>query len=159
MTQELEFASVEIATLWGYLCQTMDRMTAVAEEVTPAELHWQPPAPDTNSIAVLIVHTLGNIDENLISALAGGTFERNRDAEFVERELTGTELTGQWHALRERLERALAPIQAEVLAETRHHPRRGTITGRDLLLVALTHAREHLGQAELTRDLARAASS
>ncbi len=36
------------------------------------------------------------------------------------------------------------------------HPRRGALTGRDVLIVVARHAVEHLGQAELTRDLARA---
>ena len=43
------------------------------------------------------------------------------------------------------------------LDRERYHARRGTISGRDTLLVAIRHAGEHLGQSELTRDLWRAA--
>ena len=36
------------------------------------------------------------------------------------------------------------------------HPRRGVLTGREVLLIVARHATEHLGRAELTRDLAKA---
>ena len=37
------------------------------------------------------------------------------------------------------------------------HARRGPLTGCEILLVVARHAAEHLGQAELTRDLLNAA--
>ena len=39
---------------------------------------------------------------------------------------------------------------------TRAHPRRGTITGRDVLIVVARHAAEHWGEAQLTRSLLKA---
>lgn len=38
----------------------------------------------------------------------------------------------------------------------RHHPRRGIITGRDVLIVVACHAAEHWGEAQLTRSLMNA---
>jgi hypothetical protein len=35
------------------------------------------------------------------------------------------------------------------------HPRRGDMTGREILIKTVRHAAEHLGHAELTRDLLR----
>ncbi|CAN5843324.1 hypothetical protein BH10CHL1_BH10CHL1_01810 [soil metagenome] len=46
---------------------------------------------------------------------------------------------------------------ADELTRVRSHPRRGQITGREILLVVACHAAEHRGQAELTRDLLFAA--
>jgi hypothetical protein len=40
----------------------------------------------------------------------------------------------------------------------RQHPRRGPLSGREILIVVARHAAEHLGQAELTRDLMKAAT-
>ena len=34
-----------------------------------------------------------------------------------------------------------------------NHPRRGAICGREVLLVVATHVTEHMGHAQLTRDL------
>ena len=36
------------------------------------------------------------------------------------------------------------------------HPRRGQMSGRAILMVVIRHAAEHMGHAELTRDLIRA---
>ncbi|MCB0140064.1 MAG: DUF664 domain-containing protein, partial [Caldilineaceae bacterium] len=33
------------------------------------------------------------------------------------------------------------------------HPRRGQMSGRAILMVVMRHAAEHMGHAELTRDL------
>ena len=41
----------------------------------------------------------------------------------------------------------------------RDHPRYGTISGRELLVLVATHAAEHYGQAQLTRDLLKAQRS
>ena len=39
------------------------------------------------------------------------------------------------------------------LDRERVHPRRGLLTGREILIVVARHAAEHLAHAELTRDL------
>jgi hypothetical protein len=39
-------------------------------------------------------------------------------------------------------------LSAEVV-----HPRRGRLSGFEVLVIALRHAAEHMGQAELTREL------
>lgn len=152
-------AHPEIAALWSFLNGTLNRFAAVANEAPDAELHWKPPAEETNSIAVLLVHTLGNVEENVLEILGGQPVQRDRDGEFADRDLTGGELAGQWQALRPRLQHVLASLPVRELERVRQHPRRGPLTGREVLLVAITHANEHLGQAELTRDFARAAQS
>lgn len=155
--QTTTFPTQEIASLWRFLTETIDRFVAVAVEAPAPMLHWAPPAPDTNSIAVLLVHTLGNIEENVLEILGGEPVNRQREAEFVESDLTGAHLAERWNALRPRLEQKLAALPDGELERERFHQRRGTISGRDTLLVAIRHAGEHLGQSELTRDLWRAA--
>ena len=42
------------------------------------------------------------------------------------------------------------------LDAAREHPRRGTLTGRDVLIVVARHTAEHWGEAQLTRSLMKA---
>ena len=50
-------------------------------------------------------------------------------------------------------------LRAEVdLDGARPHPRRGIITGRDVLIVVARHTAEHWGEAQLTRSLMKARS-
>ena len=82
---------------------------------------------------------------------------RDRDAEFVENDLTGSDLVERMTALTGRLETFLVGLDDDRLDVVLNHPRRGEISARSILLQATTHGREHLGHVELTRDLARAA--
>jgi uncharacterized damage-inducible protein DinB len=147
------FSNLEAATFWRYIASSLDRLVALGTALTHEGLHWRPPAPEANSIAMLIFHTLGNAVENILEVLCGVPVERDRDAEFAARAVTGDELAARWSALRPRLEGALSQLGQDELDRMRTHPRRGTVTGREVLVVVARHAAEHLGQAELTRDL------
>lgn len=61
--------------------------------------------------------------------------------------------------LRLELEGVLKAMTAALLNETVEHGWRGPIARREVLIVVARHAAEHLGQAELTRDLALASNS
>ncbi len=56
------------------------------------------------------------------------------------------------------IETALASLPAGALEGERRHPRRGPLTGRELLLVVTRHAAEHWGEAQLTLNLLKARS-
>jgi len=60
-----------------------------------------------------------------------------------------------WRELRARRETALAALPAGELDRERPQPRRGPLTGREVLLVVARHAAEHWGEAQLTRSLMR----
>ncbi|MEX2314637.1 MAG: DinB family protein [Thermomicrobiales bacterium] len=150
---DTRFTSPEAASFWHYISSSLGRLVQLAETIAPDGLHWSPPASSTNSIAVLAVHTLGNAEENILQTLCGQTMGRSRAGEFVERLSTADELLERWQDLRPRLESALAQLSAFDMDNERLHPRRGAIPGREVLIVVARHAAEHLGQAELTRDL------
>jgi len=152
-----EFASPEAASFWRYISSSLDRLVALAHAIDPDALHWSPPAHDANSIAVLVVHTLGNAEENILETLCGESVDRDRSGEFANRSIAAEDLHWRWHDLRPRLELALAGLQSDDLGELRSHPRRGSIPVREVLMVVARHAAEHLGHAELTRDLWNAA--
>ncbi|MGH2613987.1 MAG: DinB family protein [Thermomicrobiales bacterium] len=116
-----------------------------------AELNWKP-APETNSIAVLVVHTLGSEAEVLrVTAKAAG--ERDRDAEFRATAENAEDLLRELDQADSYLE-ALAPrITAENLAAELARGEREPQTGLHWLVNNYGHAREHLGHIQLTRQL------
>lgn len=148
-----DFACPEVAVFWRYISSSVERLVRVAGDIDVPGLHWRPPATDTNSIAVLVTHTMGNAEENILETLCGERVGRQREGEFVPQQITAAELADEWSALRPRLAHALAALPCNAMDRQVEHPRRGQISGREVLIVVARHAAEHLGQAELTRDL------
>ena len=146
----------ESLLFWRYIASSLDRLVAVLDGLDTAELAWRPPAAEANSLYALVVHTLGNAEENLLETLGGQPIGRDRAGEFAAGGDLAT-VTAKWDALRPRLAAMLAALPDGALDATYQHPRRGSISGRDILIVVARHAAEHLGQAELTRDLLRTA--
>lgn len=142
---------------WRYIASSIDRLVAVAEGLDDDELDWLPPAPETSSVYALAMHTMGNAEENLLGTLGGQPITRDRDGEFADFATAQVTVAARWDALRPRLAASLAALPPGALDADYPHPRRGSISGRDILIVVARHAAEHLGQAELTRDLLRAA--
>ncbi len=148
-----QVATNEAATFWRYISSSLDRLVTLAMEIDDKGLHWEPPAPETNSTAILAFHTLGNAEENILETLCDQPVNRNRQGEFTARDRSKRKLRERWEDLWPRLEQALTGLPDAALNTPRIHPRRGCIDGREILIVVARHAAEHLGQAELTRDL------
>lgn len=146
----------ESLLFWRYIASSLDRLVAIVDDLGPDDLAWHPPAPGANSLYALAMHTLGNAEENLLGTLGGQPITRDRAGEFADFAATGVAVATRWEALRPRLAALLANLPNDALDAAYPHPRRGTISGRDILIVVARHAAEHLGQAELTRDLLRA---
>jgi DinB superfamily len=112
-------------------------------------LNWKP-LPLANSVAVLIVHTLGS-EREVIHAVRSVAAERDRDAEFKSEAEAGDLLV-----LLDEADRGLELLEAVTAADlTELHPRgdRPPRPGLDWLLGNYGHAREHLAQIELTKQL------
>lgn len=142
---------------WRYIAGSIERLVEMLGELSAAELNWRPPAPDSNSLFVLATHTLANTEENILGTLCGIAVRRRRETEFQAYGPTAEPIQQRWAHLRAEVDAALGTLAPEALRTLRQHPRRGPITGREILLVVARHAAEHLGQAELTRDLMKAA--
>ena len=120
------------------------------------ELNWKP-APETNSIAVLVVHTLGS-EAEVLRVAAKVPSVRDRDAEFRVTVNDAEDLLREIDQADSYLE-ALAPrITAEHLAEELPRGDRPPQTGLHWLLTNYGHAREHLAHIQLTKQLYAQAS-
>jgi uncharacterized damage-inducible protein DinB len=143
----------EVAPSRRLLTEAIERVIAATEGLDTADVNWHP-HPDASSLAALALHILGATEENVMTSLTRTRpTDRNRDDEFAAREETGASLAARWAALRPEIEAAMDVLTAEDLMDTRAHPRFGEMSGRDMLDRLVTHAFEHAGQAELTRQL------
>lgn len=123
-----------------------ERITGLDEEA----LNWQPLA-EANSIAVLVVHTLGS-EREMIRAVRRLATERDRPAEFKAQATAAELLALLEQADREMAEHASA-LTADDLMELRPRGDRPPRPGLEWLLTNYGHAREHLAQIDLTKQL------
>ena len=116
-----------------------------------AALNWIP-GPETNSIAALVVHTLGSEAEVLrtVRALPG---ERDRESEFRRRAETAEELLAALDGGDAYLDELTDGVTAEDLAARRPRGDRPPQTGIYWLISNYGHAREHLAHIQLTKQL------
>jgi DinB superfamily len=138
------------ATTIGTLYRAVhDQMREHVRGMDSGTLNWKP-LPLANSVAVLIVHTLGS-EREVIHAVRSIAAERDRDAEFKS-EAEAADLL----ALLDEADRGLElldSITAADLTEMRPRGDRPPRSGLDWLLSNYGHAREHLAQIELTKQL------
>lgn len=126
------------------------RMRAVVKDLDEIALNGVP-AEGENSIAALITHTLGS-EKGWLHRAAGRPFKRDRKAEFRAK-ASAADLASALDATE--------PLVKDLLLATEEAGYRTTLTlddGRKITVAycvthALTHAAEHVGHAELTRDL------
>jgi hypothetical protein len=135
------------------LLTTLDAMAAVLEGLPDAALDWVP-GPEMNSLAVLIVHTLGSTRFWVGDVALGDESHRVRSTEFAASGLTVRTLQRQIADTRAYLYEALTHFRLEDLAQMRPVPGRDEqFTVAWALLHALEHANQHLGHAQITRQM------
>lgn len=147
----------ELAQVWPYVEQTLERMMTVVHGCSIEQLNWRPPAPETNSVYILAIHTLANARMNTLQVLCGRDIERDRDAEFRAVANETNAAIPEWPAIRDELRAAVAALPGDAMDRVCSHPVGGEVTGREVVMLLARHAAEHVGHAELTRDLASAA--
>lgn len=158
---------------YDYICTAVDRIFATLDGLDAEQLNWTPIAGETSSLYVLGVHIIGNLRQGVIAVLGGAPDVRDRDAEFsaiagsnepaqvtwvlhhglLVEQWTLTSVSEQWTLLKEEMQGVFARLTAEQLDREYSHPRRGVVSGHELCLIMATHANEHVGHAELTRQL------
>ncbi len=134
-------------------------LRAVVQGLPPEALNWQP-APDTSTLAVLMAHAV-TATVRLVDSALTGTFDRPRylAEERIPAFATHAVDTAHLATMVDRLDALLARLEGEgsdgVLAGPVSYigdapaPR----TRAWNLIHAVEHLREHIGHAQLTRQL------
>ena len=142
----------QVDTFWGFISRSIDQIITCLNNLPEDDLNWRP-IETANSLYVLATHILGTTEENILGVLCGQQVQRQREEEFKASGASAEPIRSKWSELRVRIKQCLENLPSEELDRKREHPRRGQLTGREVLIVVARHAAEHMGQAELTRDL------
>src|ERR1700704_67974 len=141
-----EAGARNVATTIGTLFHSVhEQMRKQVSGLDHGTINWKP-LPAANSIAVLVVHTLGS-EREMIRAVRRLSTERDRPAEFEARAAAADLLAVLAQADRELDEHAGA-LTADDLTEMRPRGDRPPRPGLEWLLTNYGHAREHLAQIE-----------
>lgn len=140
------------------LLVSIDRLVLLFTDLSSDQVNWRMPVEGANSLYGITVHVVGSAEETLAILLKKDHPARNQQEEFSARGSL-PQLLSWWAEKRRRLVERLAMLSDEMLQGEYIHPRKHvihpaseTITGNALLLRALQHANEHLGQAQIIRD-------
>jgi hypothetical protein len=116
-----------------------------------AALNWTP-APETNSIAVLVVHTIGS-EQEVLRTVRGVAGERDRPAEFRTTAAGPDELIARLDEADRSLDELAGGITADDLVAVRPRGDLPPQSGIHWLVTNYGHAREHQAHIELTKQL------
>jgi len=146
-----EAAAQSVAQTVGSLYRDVHaKMREQVRGMDHGTLNWSP-LPKANSIAVLVTHTLGS-EREMIRALRQVASERDRESEFkVEAE--AADLLALLDQADHDLDEHIGALTAADLTELRPRGDRPPRPGIEWLLSNYGHAREHLAQIELTKQL------
>jgi uncharacterized damage-inducible protein DinB len=139
----------------------LERVCACLEELSEAQLNWRPPTHDANSAYVIAAHTLGCARAFVLGIACGQVVERDRSAEFRASGPDAADLAAQARQLSDDIDAALAALSPSAL-DQRLLPAKSLfgegelkeVSVREVLLDVVEHTSLHLGQLEITRDLA-----
>jgi len=137
-------------TVAGLYHDVHAKMREQVQGMDRGTLNWSP-LPKANSLAVLVTHTLGS-EREMIRALRQISSDRDRDSEFRVESDAGDLLALLDQADRE-LDEHIAALTPADLTELRPRGDRPPRPGIEWLLANYGHAREHLAQMELTKQL------
>jgi uncharacterized damage-inducible protein DinB len=139
----------------------LERVCACLEGLSEAQLNWRPPMPGANSAYVIATHTLGNARAWVLGIACGRPLERDRPAEFRAAGPDAADLRAQARRLSDDMDAALAALTPAALDQRLLPPRSlfgegelKEVSVREALLHVVEHASIHLGQLQITRDLA-----
>jgi hypothetical protein len=152
------------AEIEGYRRQIralLERVCACLEGLSEVQLNWRPPMHGANSAYIIAAHTLGNARAWVLGIACGWPIERDRPAEFEASGPDAADLRAQAQRLSNDIDAALAALAPSALDQRllpakslwgEGEPRE--ISVRQALLEVVEHASIHLGQLQITRDLA-----
>jgi uncharacterized damage-inducible protein DinB len=154
MNSEVETLSRQIQSLLGRVCGCL-------EGLSEAQINWCLPISGANSAHAIAAHTLGNARAWVLGIACGQPMGRDRPAEFRASGHDDAELLADAARLSSEINTALSALTPSDLDRRLVPPavlwgesEPYEISVRDALLHVVEHAALHLGQLQLTRDLA-----
>jgi hypothetical protein len=127
-----------------------DRIRELIRGLDMEALNWRP-HPEANSIAVLVTHTLES-ERQMLAAVRGIAVTRDRSSEFLV-ESGAAELETLLNRADSGLDEQIAAMKPDDLTASRPRGDRPPRPGLVWLFEIYGHAREHLAQMELTKQL------
>lgn len=144
----------ELAEMRDRLLHEVERVINATDGLTADQLAWTPTATDANSLIVLAAHTVGAAERHILVNIAGRVPGRTRDEEFADAgDLAG--IRQRWNHVKRGIVEVLDDLPPGRLDEDLPNPA-STRSVQAMIVHSIAHAAEHAGQAELTRDLAKA---
>jgi hypothetical protein len=146
-----------VSTVLRLFEQLHDQVGQEIADLDDLALNWRP-TRGANSIAIIITHLLGSEAETL-RCVAGLPCSRQRDSEFSGPRRTAADVADELGAA-DRLLAELRPRitsdRLETLVSLPTLPAEERRSGLTWLVGSYGHAREHVGQIQLTRQLYQA---
>lgn len=142
----------EIELYLRAIAGSLERILGCLDGLDDGAIRWRP-LVSANCLAVIANHAMANAERNVLGTFAGRPYDWRREEEFLADGATAASLGGAWARLRPQMNDVLEAMPGTSLDSLREHPRLGAISGRAVLLQAVRHAAEHVGEAELTRAL------
>jgi hypothetical protein len=141
----------EMATLWR---REIHRLVEQIHAFPEDQGLWETRPGVTNSAGNLTLHLIGNLRTYIGRDLGGIPYERRRDLEFSERNLSRQELAAQVALLEKYIPQIVAGLMPDVLDQPFPELYQGElISTRQFLLHLLGHFNYHLGQIDYVRRM------
>lgn len=128
-----------------------ERYTNVVAGMPEEALNWQPGAVGTNSVAQLVRHTTA-VQDVLLGRGLGENPDYDHTDSLRNDPATKHELLGLIAAAKAKKDELLAKLDEKDMSEMIHGPR-GPVMRAYYIIHAADHGQEHLGHAELTKQL------
>ena len=151
----------EIQAISGQLQRILNAVCASLDGLSDAQLNWRLPISGGNSIYAIAAHTLGNARGWVLGIACGQPVERDRPAEFRASGPDAGALQADAASLAKEIDAALSALSPSdldrrvmPLAKYWGDGNPHEISVREALLHVVEHAALHLGQIQITRDLA-----
>ena len=135
--------------------ESVDHLREAIEGLPPDVLAWRPAGEDSNPITVLAVHGMHSSRWWLTIARGLPLPERDRPSEFVAESASDSALLSFVDAMAAECRARLDTTEAFDPAAIRPLPEGEPVSAAWALLHALEHFREHVAQAQLTRQLSQ----
>ena len=143
-------AGLAVQTVRDGFREVHQKIRELVDGMDADALNWKP-HPEANSIAVLVTHTLGS-EREMLAAVRGVTLARDRPSEFLASADAAT-LGGLLDEADAWLDEQTGGMDSDDLASGRPRGDRPPQPGIHWLVTNYGHAREHLAQMELTKQL------